>query len=187
MLIWLIQFFAFYQQWDLGTLQCLATAKGHSNAVMSLVCWDHYLVSGSLDGTIKAWGSTQEGGLEVCYTHEEEKVQLLVSINSLLQFCRLFLNCSAAVNRDLASFVRRWYVLVATLAWTRLEQSVVVVLCDNLHLQTHALSKRWKERDRLVLVAVLQQDLERNCWIWYVSGRSCAWWNEYPSDAEWRS
>ncbi|GMN19616.1 hypothetical protein TIFTF001_049935 [Ficus carica] len=62
------------KKWDLGTLQCLATAKGHSSAVMSLACWDYYLVSCSLDGTIKAWGATQDGGLEVCYTHEEKQV-----------------------------------------------------------------------------------------------------------------
>ncbi|GMN36917.1 hypothetical protein TIFTF001_042533 [Ficus carica] len=61
------------KKWDLGTLQCLATAKGHSRAVMSLACWDNYLVSCSLDGTIKAWGATQDNGVEVCYTHEEKQ------------------------------------------------------------------------------------------------------------------
>ncbi|GMN67434.1 hypothetical protein TIFTF001_036500 [Ficus carica] len=31
------------KKWDLGTFRCLTTVKGHSWAVMSLVCWDSFL------------------------------------------------------------------------------------------------------------------------------------------------
>ncbi|KAF2320913.1 hypothetical protein GH714_031792 [Hevea brasiliensis] len=46
--------------------------KCHADAVMSLICWDEYLLSCSLDRTIKVWATTKEGNLEVIYTHEKE-------------------------------------------------------------------------------------------------------------------
>ncbi|GAV56662.1 WD40 domain-containing protein, partial [Cephalotus follicularis] len=49
--------------WDLDTLHSIMTLHGHSDAVMSLLCWDKYL-SCSLDQTIKVWGATEEGNLE---------------------------------------------------------------------------------------------------------------------------
>lgn len=44
----------------------------HSDVVMSLICWDHYLLSCSLDCTIKVWAATASGSLEVVYTKKEE-------------------------------------------------------------------------------------------------------------------
>ncbi|KAJ4829934.1 hypothetical protein Tsubulata_021498 [Turnera subulata] len=35
--------------WDLDTLQCISTLRGHNEGVMSLVFWQHYLLSSSLD------------------------------------------------------------------------------------------------------------------------------------------
>ncbi|KAE9598478.1 hypothetical protein Lal_00027010 [Lupinus albus] len=58
--------------WDLDTLQCKITLHGHTNVVTSLICWDNYLLSSSSDCTIKVWVATEEGTLEVAYTHTEE-------------------------------------------------------------------------------------------------------------------
>ncbi|KAK4265240.1 hypothetical protein QN277_026320 [Acacia crassicarpa] len=58
--------------WDLNTLQCMMTLKGHTDVVTSLICWDQYLLSSSLDGTVKVWGVTEKETLEVVYTHNEK-------------------------------------------------------------------------------------------------------------------
>ncbi|RVW51452.1 Zinc finger CCCH domain-containing protein 48 [Vitis vinifera] len=58
--------------WGLDTLQCIHTLKEHASVVMSLVCWGPYLISCSLDQTIKVWFATEAGNLEVTYTHNEE-------------------------------------------------------------------------------------------------------------------
>ncbi|KAL8495281.1 hypothetical protein ACS0TY_019434 [Phlomoides rotata] len=39
--------------WDLQNMQCLHTLTGHTNAVKSVLCWDCYLLSASLDNTLK--------------------------------------------------------------------------------------------------------------------------------------
>lgn len=39
--------------WDLENMQCIHTLNKHSEVVMSLVCWDQYLLSCSLDQTLK--------------------------------------------------------------------------------------------------------------------------------------
>nr|POE95723.1 zinc finger ccch domain-containing protein 17 [Quercus suber] len=49
------------------------TLNEHDDVVKSLMCWDKYLFSGSLDCTIKVWASTKDGCLEVIYTHSEEQ------------------------------------------------------------------------------------------------------------------
>ncbi|XP_048326972.2 zinc finger CCCH domain-containing protein 48 isoform X2 [Ziziphus jujuba] len=64
--------FAGTQVWNLETLQCIQTLTEHTNVVMSVLIWDHYLLSCSLDKTIKAWVTGQSGNLEVAYTHTEE-------------------------------------------------------------------------------------------------------------------
>ncbi|KAK3218181.1 hypothetical protein Dsin_012151 [Dipteronia sinensis] len=59
--------------WDIETLRSVMTLDGHTDAVMSLLCWDQYLLSCSLDRTIKVWFATDdEGNLDVAYTHNEE-------------------------------------------------------------------------------------------------------------------
>lgn len=63
-----------FQVWDLDTLQCIMTLNAHSDVVMSLICWDQFLLSCSLDCTIKVWVATEGGNLEVTYTHNEEHV-----------------------------------------------------------------------------------------------------------------
>lgn len=64
-------FFFLIQVWDPNTLECVATLSGHSDGVMSLLYWENYLLSCSLDGTIKVWATTQQGKIEVIYTHKE--------------------------------------------------------------------------------------------------------------------
>ncbi|KAL0009039.1 hypothetical protein SO802_010541 [Lithocarpus litseifolius] len=59
--------------------QCIMTLNGHDDVVKSLMCWDKYLFSGSLDCTIKVWASTDDGSLEVIYTHSEEQGILALS------------------------------------------------------------------------------------------------------------
>lgn len=56
------------------------TLDGHTDAPMSLLCWDQYLLSCSLDQTIKVWAAAEGGNLEVTYTHNEEHVCGLVII-----------------------------------------------------------------------------------------------------------
>ncbi|XP_030967662.1 zinc finger CCCH domain-containing protein 17-like [Quercus lobata] len=65
--------------WDHENWQCIMTLNGHDDVVKSLMCWDKYLFSGSLDCTIKVWASTDDGSLEVIYTHSEEQGILALS------------------------------------------------------------------------------------------------------------
>ncbi|KAL6004664.1 hypothetical protein ACLOJK_005219 [Asimina triloba] len=58
--------------WDLGTFRCLQTLMDHTSVVMSLLCWDQFLLSCSLDQTIKVWAATESGNIEVTYTHNAE-------------------------------------------------------------------------------------------------------------------
>ncbi|KAK3429822.1 hypothetical protein EUGRSUZ_E01318 [Eucalyptus grandis] len=37
--------------WDLHTLECVLEIVGHTDVAMSLICWDQYLISCSLDQT----------------------------------------------------------------------------------------------------------------------------------------
>lgn len=47
--------------WNLDNLECVQTLKGHSDTVTSLLFWDEYLFSSSLDETIKIWFTNQDG------------------------------------------------------------------------------------------------------------------------------
>ncbi|KAF5749836.1 zinc finger CCCH domain-containing protein 48-like [Tripterygium wilfordii] len=58
--------------WDLNTLKCTHKLNGHNDVVMSLLCWDQFLLSCSLDHKINVWYLTEEGILEVAYTHNME-------------------------------------------------------------------------------------------------------------------
>lgn len=42
-----------FQVWNLENLQCLQTMTDHTSVVMSVLCWDQFLLSCSLDKTIK--------------------------------------------------------------------------------------------------------------------------------------
>jgi len=68
-----------FQVWDLATLQCIQTLSDHTDVVMSVLCWDQFLLSCSLDQTIKVWAATESGNLEVTYTHKEEQGALALS------------------------------------------------------------------------------------------------------------
>lgn len=63
-----------FQVWDLDTLQCIMTLRQHSDTVTSLLCWDQYLLSSSLDGTMKVWGSSESPNLKVIHTRSQEQV-----------------------------------------------------------------------------------------------------------------
>lgn len=104
--------------WNLETLQCIQTLTEHTSVVMSLLCWDQFLLSCSLDKTIKVfailmliiyiflwgqviklyrfylflqvWFATDSGNLEVTYTHNEEHVCFSLSPNLVF----LFYSCS---------------------------------------------------------------------------------------------
>src|SRR4051812_46772330 len=75
--------------WDLETQQCNQTLSGHSEVVTSLLCWDQYLISCSLDKTIKVWACTNQGSVEVTYTHHEKRVSFLSSV----EYIRNRVNC----------------------------------------------------------------------------------------------
>ncbi|KAE9621014.1 putative transcription factor C3H family [Lupinus albus] len=69
-----------------------ASLKGHSHGVVSLVVGanrlysgsmdntirDQFLLSCSLDKTVKVWLATESGNLEVTYTHHEEKFEMWI-------------------------------------------------------------------------------------------------------------
>ncbi|XP_073145927.1 zinc finger CCCH domain-containing protein 48-like [Henckelia pumila] len=55
------------RDWNLETLQCVQILSGHTGDVTSLLCWDRYLLSASLDNTLKIWGETRSKIIEfVC-------------------------------------------------------------------------------------------------------------------------
>ncbi|GMY07071.1 Zinc finger CCCH domain-containing protein 48 [Fagus crenata] len=96
--------------WNLETLQCVQILEEHTSVVMSVLCWDQFLLSCSLDKTIKVWVATESGNLEVTYTHNEE--------HGLLTLCGMhdseskpILLCSCNDNSvhlyDLPSFSER--------------------------------------------------------------------------------
>ncbi|KAI3925749.1 hypothetical protein MKX01_003308 [Papaver californicum] len=69
--------------WNCQTGQCSAVinlgsevgcviSEDYTSVVMSVLCWDQFLLSCSLDQTIKVWAVTESGKLEVTYTHKEE-------------------------------------------------------------------------------------------------------------------
>lgn len=51
----LLTYMLSFQVWDLQTLQCTQTLNGHARDVTSVICWDSYLLSASLDNTLKVW------------------------------------------------------------------------------------------------------------------------------------
>ncbi|KAF2320870.1 hypothetical protein GH714_031454 [Hevea brasiliensis] len=102
--------FAGAQAWELDTLQCIHTLNGHVDAVMSLICWDEYLLSCSLDRTIKVWASTKEGNIEVIYTHEKEHGAIaLFGMHDVEDKPVLFCSCNdnSIYLYDLPSFNER--------------------------------------------------------------------------------
>ncbi|EEF50425.1 zinc finger CCCH domain-containing protein 48 [Ricinus communis] len=96
--------------WDVDTLQCVHTLNEHADAVTSLICWDNYLLSCSLDRTIKVWACTAEGNLEVIYTHNLEHGAVTLCGLSDLE-AKPVLCCSCNDNSvclfDLPSFSER--------------------------------------------------------------------------------
>ncbi|KAL0292260.1 UNVERIFIED_CONTAM: Zinc finger CCCH domain-containing protein 17 [Sesamum calycinum] len=61
--------------WDRQNLQCLHTLYRHTRDVMAVICWDNYLLSASLDNTLK-------GFIALCGIHDAEaKPILLCSCN----------------------------------------------------------------------------------------------------------
>ncbi|KAG6733326.1 zinc finger CCCH domain-containing protein 48-like isoform X1 [Carya illinoinensis] len=96
--------------WDHETLQCIMTLNNHNDVVTSFLCWDQYLFSSSLDCTVKVWAATEEGSLEVVYTHNEEHGVL--ALNGMTDTDdKPIIYCSCADNSvhlyELPSFVDR--------------------------------------------------------------------------------
>ncbi|CAA0842630.1 Zinc finger CCCH domain-containing protein 63 [Striga hermonthica] len=58
--------------WDRESFQCLHTLRGHARDVMSVLCWDSYLISASLDNTIKVWALNENETIEVVYERKED-------------------------------------------------------------------------------------------------------------------
>ncbi|KAL0458460.1 UNVERIFIED_CONTAM: Zinc finger CCCH domain-containing protein 48 [Sesamum latifolium] len=58
--------------WDRQNLQCLHTLYGHTRDVMAVICWDNYLLSASLDNTLKIWAATESGSIEVIHEIKED-------------------------------------------------------------------------------------------------------------------
>lgn len=53
-----LRFVVYVQVWSLETLQCMQTLSGHTDVVMSVLCWDQFLLSASLDKTVKVCSSS---------------------------------------------------------------------------------------------------------------------------------
>nr|GEW71169.1 zinc finger CCCH domain-containing protein 48-like [Tanacetum cinerariifolium] len=58
--------------WNVENLHCLQTLMDNTSVATSILCWVQFLLSCSLDKTIKLWADTYSGTLEVTYTHSEE-------------------------------------------------------------------------------------------------------------------
>ncbi|CAH2077980.1 unnamed protein product [Thlaspi arvense] len=106
--------FAGTQVWSLDNLQCIQTLTEHTSVVMSLICWDQFLLSCSLDNTVKIWAATEGGNLEVTYTHKEEYgVLALCGVHDAE--AKPVLLCSCNDNSlhlyDLPSFTERGKIL----------------------------------------------------------------------------
>ncbi|GAB4861144.1 hypothetical protein Ancab_036301 [Ancistrocladus abbreviatus] len=98
------------REWDLDTLQCVHGLNGHTNVVMSVLCWDQYLLSCSLDRMLKVWAATKGGDLEVTYTHQEEDGMLaLCGLHDAEAKPILFCSCNDNSVRlyELPSFMER--------------------------------------------------------------------------------
>ncbi|CAI9101448.1 OLC1v1038778C1 [Oldenlandia corymbosa var. corymbosa] len=54
--------------WDLQTLECIQTLRGHNDSVTCLI----FLFSGSSDKSLKIWGATENGSLEVIHEMKQE-------------------------------------------------------------------------------------------------------------------
>lgn len=96
--------------WDLSTLQCIQTLTDHTDVVMSVLCWDQFLLTCSLDKTIKVWAATESGNLEVTYIHQEEHgVLALCGMHDAQAKPVLFCSCNDNTVRlyDLPSFNER--------------------------------------------------------------------------------
>lgn len=98
--------------WDLETLQCVATLNEHSDVVTSVIGWDQFLISCSLDCMIKVWHMTEKGNfnLEVIYTHNvEHGIVALLGMHDAEG--KPVLVCSSSDNSiclyDLPSFTER--------------------------------------------------------------------------------
>nr|CAD1830369.1 unnamed protein product [Ananas comosus var. bracteatus] len=109
--------FAGTEVWDLATFQCTHTLTGHESVVMSLLCWDQFLFSCSLDGTVKVWAATEKNGIEVEYTTRKSILELylitgvlvLHGMNDAKASPVLMCSCNDNVVRvyDLPSFNER--------------------------------------------------------------------------------
>lgn len=60
-------FISIHKVWDLMTGICMQTLQAHSNVVMGLLFWNQYLISGSLDGTVKVRNRTTFIVHEKCF------------------------------------------------------------------------------------------------------------------------
>lgn len=49
--------------WSLETFQCLQVLTDHTSTAMSVLCWEDFLLSCSLDKTIKVWAAKESGNL----------------------------------------------------------------------------------------------------------------------------
>ncbi|KAL0387471.1 UNVERIFIED_CONTAM: Zinc finger CCCH domain-containing protein 17 [Sesamum radiatum] len=58
--------------WDRQNLQCLHTLYRHTRDVTAIICWDNYLLSASLDNTLKIWAATESGTIDVIHEIKED-------------------------------------------------------------------------------------------------------------------
>ncbi|XP_045803820.1 zinc finger CCCH domain-containing protein 48-like isoform X1 [Trifolium pratense] len=96
--------------WDLDTFECKMTLNGHTDTVTSLICWGNFLLSSSLDCTIKVWAESQEKTLQVAYSHNVENG--IVALNAMTDAeDKTILFCSCRDNSvrlyELPSFSER--------------------------------------------------------------------------------
>lgn len=73
-----------FQVWDLQNLRCLQTLRGHTRDVMSILCWDKFLLSASLDKTLKVGLSPNVLNLYVRITFECFACHVCISVSYVL-------------------------------------------------------------------------------------------------------
>ncbi|XP_045806478.1 zinc finger CCCH domain-containing protein 48-like [Trifolium pratense] len=96
--------------WDLDTFECKMTLNGHTDTVTSLISWGNFLLSSSLDCTVKVWAESEEKTFHVAYSHNVENG--IVALNAMTDAeDKTILFCSCQDNSvrlyELPSFSER--------------------------------------------------------------------------------
>ncbi|KAL0386537.1 UNVERIFIED_CONTAM: Zinc finger CCCH domain-containing protein 17 [Sesamum latifolium] len=155
--------------WDRQNLQCLHTLYGHTRDVMAVICWDNYLLSASLDNTLKIWAATESGSIEVIHEIKEDCGFIaLCGIHDAEDKPILLCSCNDNTVRlyDLPSFTERGRI------YSKREVEVIEIGRDGLFFTAMQVGRSPSGNCLEIRVNVTLLDEERILLI-YFSAKSC--------------